>query len=111
MDLADIQTKIDICRHLHITPFFVVRMLPKSYVNFVYQQGGIVLLLEHQLYPHGQHRLAKEVKDKLLLKVECPEEIYDSTLQRLKRALSTFRARRSSFQRLLRAIAQLHRPN
>jgi hypothetical protein len=55
MDLADIQVKVRICKHLGLIPFFVVRMFPKSYFDYVQKQGGITLILEHQLYPHGQH--------------------------------------------------------
>lgn len=107
MDLEDIQTKIKISKHLGLIPLFIVRMIPKSYFDFVYREGGITLILEHQLYPHGQHRFAREVKEKLQIKVDCPPEIYDATLQRLLRAIAHFRERRATFQRLLRAIANL----
>ncbi len=91
MDLADIRTKIRICKHLGLTPFFIVRMFPKSYFDFVQKEGGITLILEHQLYPHGQHSFAREVKQKLQLPVDSPPEIYDSTLQRLLRAVARLR--------------------
>jgi hypothetical protein len=91
MDLADIQIKIRICKHLGLIPFFVVRMFPKSYFDFVQKEGGITLILEHQLYPHGQHVFAREVKQKLRLPVDSPPEIFDSTLDRLLRAITRLR--------------------
>jgi len=109
MDLKDIETKIRICRQLGVIPFFIVRMFPKSYFDMVYREGGLTLLLEYQLYPHGQHRLAQEVKQKLQIKVDCPPEIYDSTLERLLRGIAALRERRATFQRLLYAIAHLPR--
>jgi len=111
IDLKDIQTKIRICRHLRLTPLFIVRMIPKSYFDVIYREGGITLILEYQLYPHGQHRLALEVKKKLQLPVDCPPEIYDSTLQRLLKSISHFRRRRDTLRRLLNAIVQLPRLN
>jgi hypothetical protein len=109
MDLEDIQTKIRICRYLRVTPFFVVRMFPKSYFDHVYREGGITLILGHQLYPHGQHRFALEVKKTLELPVDCPPEIYDSTLQRLLKSIAHFRRRQDTLRRLLTAITRLPR--
>ncbi len=91
MDLADIGMEIRICKHLGLIPFFVVRMFPKSYFDFVQKQGGITLILEYQLYPHGQHRFAREVKEKLGLPVDSPPEIFDATLERLRRAIAHLR--------------------
>lgn len=92
MDFADIQTKIRLCKYLGLVPFFVVRMFPKSYFDFIQKGGGITLILEHQLYPHGQHNFAREVKQKLQLPVDSPPELYDATLQRLLRAIACLRA-------------------
>ena len=91
MDLADVEIKIKICKHLGLIPFFIVRMFPKSYFDLVQREGGITLILEHQLYPHGQHRFAREVKQKLQLPVDSPPEIFDSTLERLLRAIARLR--------------------
>jgi len=91
MDFADIQTKIRICKHLGLIPFFIVRMFPKSYFDFIQKKGGITLILEHQLYPHGQHGFAQQVKSRLRLPVDSPPEIFDATLDRLLRAITRLR--------------------
>jgi hypothetical protein len=93
MDLEDIQIKIKICKFFGVTPLFIVRMFPKSYFDFVYREGGLTLILEHQLYPHGQHQFARQVKETLKIPVDCPPEIYDSTLERLVRAITVLRTR------------------
>jgi hypothetical protein len=111
MDLEDIRTKIRICRQLRLIPLFIVRMFPKSYFDLVYREGGISLILEYQLYPHGQHALARQVREKLRIPVDCPPEIRDETLQRLLRTIQHLRKRRTLFQQLLTAINTLPRTN
>lgn len=109
MDLEDIKIKIAICRHLRLTPLFVVRMFPKSYFDFVYREGGISLILGHQLYPHGQHSFAHNVSASLNLPVDSPVEIYDDTLKRLLKGIAHFRKRQQTFSKLLTAILALPR--
>lgn len=111
MDLDDIKIKIEICRYLRLTPLFVVRMFPKSYFDFIYREGGISLILGHQLYPHGQHSFAHNVRDLLNLPVDSPAEIYDGTLSRLLKGISHFRKRQETFSKLLKAILALPRRN
>ena len=86
MDLDEIKTKMKMCAELGIVPLFIVRMIPKSYFNYVFENGGITLITGYQLYPHGQHRFAEEVKAVLGLPVDCPPAIYEGTLQRLLKA-------------------------
>lgn len=95
MDLEDIEIKISMCDFLGIIPLFIVRMFPKSYFDFIYRRGGVTLIFEYQLYPHGQHHFAREVHDQLRLPVDCPAAIYDGTLTRLLRAIAPRRARQT----------------
>lgn len=88
MDLEEIKIKLAICQHLGIVPMFIVRMFPKSYFDFVFKNRGITLIFEYQLYPHGHHDFAKEVRDRLQLPVDCPSAIYDGTLARLNKAIA-----------------------
>ncbi len=92
MDFADIEVKIRMCKFFGIVPLFIVRMFPKSYFDHIYRAGGVSLIFEHQLYPHGQHVLARQVRGELRLPVDCPASIYDGTLARLLRAVAARRA-------------------
>jgi len=79
----ELLTKLQICRHLGVTPLFIMRFAPKSYIYEVIQAGGFVLLFEEQMYPMGHGSLLNEVRHKLGLKVNCPNEIKDGHMQRL----------------------------
>lgn len=45
----ELKTKIQLCDHLHLTPLFIMRFAPKSYVHEVIQNGGFALLFENQI--------------------------------------------------------------
>jgi hypothetical protein len=65
------QIKTAMCEHLGIVPLFIVRWLPKSHMYDIIQAGGFAILFEHQLYPIGQEKLAREVRERLGLPVVC----------------------------------------
>jgi hypothetical protein len=79
----ELYTKIDICRHLEITPLFIMRFAPKSYTYTVYRNGGFALLFEEQMYPMGHNALVREVRERLGLKVHSPNEVREGDMQRL----------------------------
>lgn len=81
----ELRTKLDICDHLGITPLFIVRFAPKSYIHEIIQRGGFALLFEEQLYPMGHSALLSEVKTTLGLKVSSPKEVPDGHISRLLR--------------------------
>lgn len=81
----ELLTKIRLCRHLELTPLFIMRFAPKSYNYAVYQNGGFTLLFEQQIYPMGHNALVAEVREKLGLKVHSPNEVQDGHMQRLLR--------------------------
>ncbi|HEX6804103.1 MAG TPA: hypothetical protein VF133_10530 [Terriglobales bacterium] len=62
------------CRHLNLTPLFIMRFAPKSYIHEVNKAGGLVLLFESQLYPMGHTRLVEEVRTKLGFKIHSPND-------------------------------------
>jgi hypothetical protein len=51
MDYPELTTKVRLCQHLGLRPVFVVRMMPRTWIHEVAQQGGFVLILKYQLYP------------------------------------------------------------
>jgi hypothetical protein len=56
--------KIRICQHLGLTPLFIMRFAPKSYMYEIYSNGGFGLLFEEQIYPWGHSSLLNEVRVK-----------------------------------------------
>jgi hypothetical protein len=82
MDYDEFQLKIRLCRELEIVPVFVVRMLPKVWVNELWKQGGFALILKFQLYPIAHKDLAKRVREELGLPVDSPQRLADGTMAR-----------------------------
>ncbi len=92
MEGEELFRKLRISRHLGITPLFIARMLPKSWIYEVWKQGGFSLIYEAQVYPFGMELFVEELKEKLGLPVACPKSIPSGIVQRLlnfhKRRLS-----------------------
>lgn len=83
MDYEEFKIKIDICFTLGLIPIFVCRMLPKSWIREINDLGGFCLILKFQIYPPFFKSLVNELKNKLLLPVDCPRKIEDGTMQRV----------------------------
>lgn len=81
----EMQTKIALCHHLGITPVFVARMLPKSWINEIIREGGFALILKYQLYPWAHRDLARRVRETFGLPVDAPRRLEDGTMQRFVR--------------------------
>lgn len=64
MEPDEIDTKIDICRHLGIVPVFAVRWI-KPYMHCIQRQGGFCWIFKTQIYPFGAENFVKEVYEKL----------------------------------------------
>jgi hypothetical protein len=82
MEYDELRSKIQMCADLGIRPVFAVRMLPKSWINEVWQAGGFALILKYQLYPVAHKELAKRVRGELQLPVDAPKALSDSTVER-----------------------------
>jgi len=81
----EMEIKVEMCKHLGLVPVFIVRMAPANYIEAVRQVGGFTLVFEHQLYPFGQGEFAREVRERLGMKVDCPSAIEDGTIERLSK--------------------------
>ena len=79
----ELETKVKMCKRLGLRPLFIVRWAPKSYVNFVREEGGFTLIFQYQLYPFGQKGFADEVRERLRLPTDCPLRIEQGTVKRL----------------------------
>jgi hypothetical protein len=62
----EILAKARMCEFLGIKPVFVVRMMPKDWVNELRLIGGFTLILKYQLYPVSHAPIAR--RGKLLLR-------------------------------------------
>lgn len=85
MDYEEFQIKKEISLHLGIKPLFVVRMIPKSWIKELNDDGGFALILKYQLYPWTHKELAKRVARQLKLPVDAPRELEDGTILRFLR--------------------------
>jgi len=57
-------------------------MAPRSYIEVVRQKGGFSLIFKWQLYPYGREDLARRVREKFGLPVDCPRAIQEGTIRR-----------------------------
>jgi len=64
MDKKEVDTKIQICKHLKITPLFAVRWI-KPYMYEIKNQGGYSWMFKSQIYPVGYDSLVKNIYQKL----------------------------------------------
>lgn len=78
----ELQVKLDMCTFLDLRPLFIARMHPRNYIEAIRSTGGYALVVKHQLYPFGYADLARRVRERLGLPVDCPRAIYDGTIQR-----------------------------
>jgi hypothetical protein len=78
----EFSVKLRMCRALGLTPLFIARMMPRTYIEEVRQAGGFSLIMKYQFYPISHRALADQVKRELGLPVDCPTRLQDSTLAR-----------------------------
>ena len=83
--LEEFRAKLQMCDHLNLTPLFIARMMPKTYIQDVHAAGGFCLLMKYQFYPVSHRPLAIAVRQELKLPVDCPTRLEDGTLERLLR--------------------------
>lgn len=78
----ELRTKVRMCRKFGIKPLFIVRMAPKSYIEEVRQAGGFTLIFKWQLYPYGHEDLARRIRERFRIPVDCPRAIERGTVER-----------------------------
>lgn len=69
IDRAEMRIKIALCRQLGVSPLFIMRWAPKSYVEEIRKEGGFGLLYETQYFPVGHSAAVAKLKE-LSLPVE-----------------------------------------
>lgn len=84
IERKELDIKLKLCQHLGLTPLFIMRFAPKSYMHKISATyKGFGLLYEEQIYPFGYQPLLNEVREKLGLKTQSPRDIKDGDMQRL----------------------------
>lgn len=87
MDESEVISKTALCEHLGLVPFFVVRWMPRPWINrIVTKHGGFVLMLKWQLYPMSHASFARRVNSELGLPVDAPPRYHLKTLERIVKA-------------------------
>lgn len=81
----ELAAKLDMCDALGLFPVFVVRQMPRIWIQDIANRGGFTLLLKYHLYPLSHKTLANEVRTRLGLPVDAPRALYDGTMQRFVR--------------------------
>src|SRR5215471_13877333 len=82
MEQNELQMKIEMCKWLGIKAVFVARMLPRTWINELNQNGGFALILKFQLYPWTHKDIATRVARALGLPVDAPKALADGTMAR-----------------------------
>jgi hypothetical protein len=85
MDYKELEIKIKMCKELGLKPVFVARMMPKTWIKEIIDEGGFCLILKYQLYPWTHKELAKKIAKELNLPVDAPRIIEDGTMARFIR--------------------------
>ena len=82
IDPQELDTKLSLCDHLGITPVFVVRAMPKSWIEEVRQRAGFTLVLSWWLFPPLLTSLANDIRSVLDYRVGTPIALEDGTMRR-----------------------------
>lgn len=82
MDHDEFAAKIRLSHFLGIKPVFVVRMMPKTWINELNEAEGFALVLKYQLYPWTHKELARRVARELGLTVDAPRALAEGTMNR-----------------------------
>jgi hypothetical protein len=88
LDSDEFVTKIKMARFLELKPVFVVRDLPRHWIQALAKSGGFALVMRYQFYPWTHESLAGRVRDELGLPVDTPKRIEDGTMMRLEQWIS-----------------------
>ncbi len=81
IDREEMKIKIELCECLGVSPLFIMRWAPKSYVEFIRQAGGFGLLYGDQLFPLGRSAAMAKLKE-LFLPVVSTVAVPDGIFRR-----------------------------
>ena len=87
MENDEFETKLEMCKFLNLTPFWIVRNAPKTQFEKMRPAGGVILVFKTQIYPPTQEPLVKEIWETLRLPVMVWKRIPESTEKRFLRLI------------------------
>jgi hypothetical protein len=81
---SELFTKLELCAFLGIIPVFVVRAMPRIWIQEVARRSGFTLVLKYHLYPLSHKKLAEKVRSEFGIPADCPSALYDGTMKRFE---------------------------
>ncbi len=82
MDEEEMRTKLDLCDFLGIRAVFVVRTMPRIWIQEIAGRGGFSLVLSWWLFPPVLRELADAIKGDLGYPVDTPRALQEGTMSR-----------------------------
>jgi hypothetical protein len=80
IDKKEVNTQLEICDHLGLTPVFAARWL-KQHEKLIHSKGGYTWTFKQQLYPPNSDALTKTLSKRLLLPIEAKKELPPQSIQ------------------------------
>lgn len=85
IDKKELEVKLDMCKHFHVRPLFIMRYSPKTYNEMIIHSGGFALLFKAQIYELSQKALAARIEKELGYEVDCPKAIPSGIIDRFEK--------------------------
>lgn len=81
IDRPEMRLKLRMCKHLGLTPLFIMRSAPKSYIYEIQQNAGFAKIYDWHIYPYGFEKLTKEIRTEFRdMPAYCVDELPDTIL-------------------------------
>lgn len=84
IEREELDTKLDICDFLGVTPLFAVRWI-KPYTELIRSRGGFSWVFKTQIYPPGFDELTKTLFNRLQLPVNVRTDLPPKTIEIFRR--------------------------
>jgi len=84
IDKKELDVKIKMCKFLEIRPLFIMRYAPKSWINEIYEEGGMALIFETKIFELSQIDLVNRIKSVLSLPAICSGAIPEGIKSRFE---------------------------
>ncbi|MEM2111696.1 MAG: hypothetical protein QXX08_07445 [Candidatus Bathyarchaeia archaeon] len=76
----ELDTKLEMCEYLRVTPVFAVRWI-KPYTELIRRKGGFSWVFKTQIYPPGYEKLTQTIFKKLRLPVTVRTELPEKSVK------------------------------
>lgn len=80
----EMRIKMRMYQHLGLTPLFIMRAAPKSYLHEIWQVGGLFKIFQTHIFPYGLESLVQQIREEFVgLPVDCPRDLPNTILDRI----------------------------